>query len=63
MLNGNKLRELREKRGISQAEAGRRMGLCRAAINHYEQGVRTPGIDIIAKLAKLYGVKIESLLK
>lgn len=63
MLNVEKLRELRKKKGLTHQEVADRLGLTRAAYSNYESGFRTPNIETACKLAKLYGVKVETLVK
>jgi len=41
MTFGEKLKQSRESKGISQAELARRVGISRAAISRYESGERT----------------------
>lgn len=59
----SKLKEARLKRGISQAEAARRVGVARGQIWNYEQeNVKgTPRADVLARLCRLYEVDISEL--
>ena len=63
MLNVEKLRDLRKKKGLSQRDVSARLGLAPAAYGHYENGIRTPNIETACKIAKLYGVRVEHLLQ
>ena len=63
MLNVEKMRELRKKKGYTHQEVADRIGLTRAAYTNYESGIRTPNIETACKIAKLYGVKVEQLVK
>lgn len=63
MLNVEKLRDLRKKKGLSQRDVSKMLGLAPAAYGHYESGIRTPNIETACKIAKLYGVKVEQLVK
>jgi transcriptional regulator with XRE-family HTH domain len=63
MLDTEKLRELRKRKGLTQQAVADKMGLTRVAITQYEKGVRTPKIDIAYKLARIYGVKVDDLVK
>ena len=62
MLNGEKLRELRKKKGLTHQEVADRLGVTRSAYSNYESGFRTPNVEMACKLAKLYGVRVEHLL-
>lgn len=58
-----RLRELRERRGWSQAELGRRAGIAQSVINRLESGKnRGPSLDTLEQLAKALGVAPGSLL-
>ena len=58
-----RLRELRERRGWSQAELGRRSKLAASTINRAERG-ETRGItlDSLDRLARALGVSARSLI-
>ena len=56
------LKRLRKQKGISQAEAGKRIGVSRSTINNYEANTQDPRIATMRKLAKLYGVTTDYLL-
>lgn len=45
------IREIRQVRGISQAELARRAQLSRSVVNAYERGTRQPGVDALARIA------------
>jgi len=53
---------LREKRGLSQVEAAKRMGIVRTTYSNYEAGNREPDIDTIKKFADFFEVSIDYLL-
>jgi len=57
-----RLRELRETKGWTQAEVGLKLGLADATINRYERGQRTPDIKILWHFAELYDVSFDYLL-
>ena len=52
-----RLRELREERGLSQSALARRANLTPAAINRIEMGKRSPTSETIGKLAAGLGVQ------
>ncbi len=59
-----RLRELRERRGWSQAELGRRAGVSASTVNRAERGeTRTLSLGNLEKLAQALGVQPGSLLK
>lgn len=52
---GPRLRELRTKAGISQAELGRRSGIRQASIAEYERAVSAPTWPYVVRLALALG--------
>lgn len=58
----NKLKELREKRGLSQAEVAQEIGISRQMYNKYERGDTEPSLSAIKALCTLYNVSYEELL-
>ena len=57
-----KLKELREKRGLSQAEVAQEIGISRQMYNKYERGDTEPSLTVIKGLCTLYAVSYEELL-
>ncbi len=60
---GERLRELRRERGISQNKLVRRMDIDHVAIWRIEKGLREPRLKMILRLAKALGVPPEALLE
>ena len=58
-----KLREVRERRFVTQAELSNRTGLTVANISRIENGVQRPRISTVRKLAKALGVEPEELVE
>ena len=56
------LQELRKEKGITQAAAGKDLGLSRSTIAGYETKGREPGIDMLIRLADYYNVTIDYLV-
>jgi transcriptional regulator with XRE-family HTH domain len=55
------LRDLRLKKGVSQAEVARYLGIERASYTAYESGVSRP-VRHMEKLATYFGVSVDYLL-
>lgn len=53
------LRERREKAGLSQAQAAKRLHVTKAALSMYENGKRGIPLDIAEAMAKLYSEQEE----
>ena len=62
MNNGNRIAELREKRGWTQEELSKAIGITRAALSHYEKNRRKPDFEILTKLADQFNVSIDYLI-
>jgi transcriptional regulator with XRE-family HTH domain len=63
MVNiGNRLRELRLKRNLSQEEVARHIGITRSAYSHYEINNRQPVYETLIKLADFFNVSIDYIL-
>jgi transcriptional regulator with XRE-family HTH domain len=63
-LFGAKLFALRQARGWSQRDLTRRLGLTsRAYISDLEAGRKLPSIDLVVRLADLFGVATDDLLR
>lgn len=57
----NKVKEFREKIGLTQKELGERIGVSRQAINAIETGKFAPSIWLAYDLAKYFNSTIEEL--
>ena len=59
-----RLKALRKRAGLSQAELARRSGVAQPTISRIEAGLRRDvGLDVIDKLARALGVSPRSLLQ
>lgn len=61
-LLADKIRFIREKHGMTQAELARNLGLTRSSVNSWEMGLSVPSTQYIIELAKLFGVSTDYLL-
>lgn len=59
--NPGKLSLLRIRRGLSQGDVGRMLGVSRQAVVLWEMGERTPGLPHAIRLARLLGSTVEEL--
>jgi len=57
-----RLRELREKREISQNQIAQSLNVCISAISKYESGVNSPDVKKLIKIAEIFNVSIDYLL-
>jgi|SRR5271169_6438952 len=61
MIIGDRLRELREQKNLSQREVGQRSGLLRAYLSRVENGHTIPSIETLEKWAKALEVPMYQL--
>jgi len=57
----NRLRELRETRGLTQEELARALGVTRQTIIAIEKGKYDPSLRLAFKIARFFNVKIEDV--
>lgn len=57
-----RLKEVRERLGLSQTEVAKKLGVTRQAYNHYEHGKRDPDTAMLQQIADLYNVSTDYLL-
>ena len=60
---GEKLREIRIKEKMSQAQFGKELGVSKNTIINYETGRTVPKMEFYLKLSERFDVPIESILK
>ena len=57
-----KIKTLREKKGITQSELANQLGITRSGVNAWEMGISTPSTQYIIILAKFFNVSTDYLL-
>ena len=57
-----RLKQLRGEKGLTQQEVSDAVGVARETYARYESGARTPDIDMLSRLADLFGVTTDYLL-
>ena len=55
------LKQLREAAGLTQNDVAKKMNSLQHHISRYENGERIPKLSQAAKLAKIYGVTMETI--
>jgi transcriptional regulator with XRE-family HTH domain len=58
---GNRLKGIREEKGIKREDIADKVGTSPAIIGRYERGERTPSVDIARKIAAALGVSLDYL--
>lgn len=63
MLDGNKIRRLREAAELTHEELGRKVGLSQSMISFLESNLKETNTTKAALIAKALGVTVNDLLK
>ncbi|MBO5024276.1 MAG: helix-turn-helix transcriptional regulator [Clostridia bacterium] len=58
----DKIKLLREKRGYTQAELAKKLGITRSSVNAWEMGVSVPSTHYVVELSLLFNVSTDFLL-
>lgn len=62
MTIGERIREIRKSRGLTQKELGERLGLSHQSIAQWENDLRKPKSETILKIACALGVRYEDIV-
>ena len=57
-----KVKKLREQKGLSQAELARLLGITRSSVNAWEMGISVPSTQYIVDLAGVFDISTDYLL-
>ena len=56
------LKEIRKKKKYSQLKVAMDLSISREALSYYENGKRSPDIDMLVKMSRYFGVSIDYLI-
>lgn len=59
---GDRIKELRARNGLTQADLSRRLQISRSAVNAWEMGISVPSTQYVVELASLFRVTTDFLL-
>lgn len=59
---GLRIRELRKRKGLTQAQLGEMLGVTKDAISHYENNTQTPSLTKLTRLALYLNASVDYLL-
>ena len=62
MSIGERILEMRSKRGLTQQEMADRLFVTRQAVSRWENGETAPGIDTLRLIAEAFGVSVNMIL-
>lgn len=57
-----KLRALRDARGLTQLQVANRIGVSKAMVSAYETASKAPSIEVLIRLSRLFGVSVDYLV-
>lgn len=57
-----KLRALREARGLTQLQVAERVGVSKTMVSAYETASKAPSIEVLIRLSRLFGVSVDYLV-
>ncbi|MBR5721499.1 MAG: helix-turn-helix transcriptional regulator [Clostridia bacterium] len=58
----DRIKELREKSGYSQAALAKRLSVTRSSVNAWEMGISVPTTQYVVEMARLFRVSTDYLL-
>lgn len=58
----DRIRLLRERRGLTQSELAKQLGITRSSVNAWEQGISVPSTRYIVELAAIFKISTDYLL-
>lgn len=59
----DRIKELREKNGLTQSALAKKFGLTRSAVNAWEMGISVPSAQYLIALSRLFKVSTDYLLE
>ncbi len=57
------LKEIRKKKGYSQLKVAFDLNISREALSHYENGKRSPDIQMLCRMSDYFKVSIDYLIR
>lgn len=57
-----KLKSLRETRGMTQLQVANRIGVSKAMVSAYETASKAPSLDVLIRLSRVFGVTVDYLV-
>lgn len=56
------LKKIRKKKGLSQLKVAMDLSITREALSYYENGKRSPDVDMLVTLARYFGVSVDYII-
>jgi transcriptional regulator with XRE-family HTH domain len=59
MTLGDRIKQLRQQRGWSQAQLSKKLNVHQKQISGYERGIHSPSIELLIRMAELFNVSLD----
>lgn len=59
MTLGDRIRQLRQQHGWSQAQLSKKLNVHQKQISGYERGIHSPSIELLIRMAELFNVSLD----
>ena len=56
------LKKIRKKKNLSQLKVAMDLSITREALSYYENGKRSPDVDMLVKLSRYLGVSVDYII-
>ena len=56
------LKEVRRRKGYNQLKVAMELSISREALSHYENGKRSPDVDMLMRMSNYFNVSIDYLI-
>ncbi len=63
MVNGRKIKELREEMGLNTYEFSIKVGASQSMISFVERGIKSPGVELLSRIADVFGCSLDELVE
>lgn len=57
------LKEIRKRKGYSQLKVAFDLNISREALSYYENGKRSPDVDMLCRMSEYFNVSIDYLIR
>ena len=62
MMIADKVKFLREEKGMTQSDLAKKLGITRSSVNAWEMGISTPSTQYLVELSNIFKVSTDYLL-
>ena len=59
---GERIKYLRERNGMTQAELAKKLGITRSAVNAWEMSISAPSVRSIIEISRVFNVSSDTIL-